>query len=101
MPTQPVNTAQGLSGTQPYGSVQGVETAAILPYYIQSGTEPAFPSGNKYEGKSGVCIHEGMDGLGCKAPRAKGTDFCIGHLRKIEKALKAKEEKETETKEEE
>ncbi len=99
MNTQPINTAQGLTGTEPYGATRGAIRAGVQPAYINSGTEPAFPSGNKYEGKSGVCIHEGMDGLGCKAPRAKGTDFCIGHLRKIEKALKAKEEQETESKE--
>jgi hypothetical protein len=92
MPTQPIHVSQGLAGTQPYGSVQGVETSAILPYYIQPGTEPAFPSGNKFEGKQGVCVHIGEDGMQCRGPRAKQTDFCIGHLRKIEKALKAKEE---------
>jgi hypothetical protein len=101
MNAQPINSSQGLAGTEPYGAARGVILAGMQPAYINTGTEPAFPSGNKYEGKSGVCIHEGMDGLGCKAPRAKGTDFCIGHLRKIEKALKAKEEKETESKEEE
>ncbi len=101
MNTQPINTSQGLAGTEPYGAARNVISASMQPVYVNTGTEPAFPSGNKYEGKSGVCIHEGMDGLGCKAPRAKGTDFCIGHLRKIEKALKAKEEKETESKEEE
>lgn len=91
MPTQPVHSAQGLAGTQPYGTVQGVETAAVLPSYIQSGTEPAPPSGNKYEGRQGVCIHVGTDGMQCRGPRAKQTDFCIGHLRAIEKWIKANE----------
>lgn len=92
MPTQPVHVSQGLAGTQAYGTVNGVETAAILPYYIQPGTEPAFPSGNKYEGKQGVCVHiDPKTGDGCRGPRAKETDFCIGHLRAIEKWLKASE----------
>jgi hypothetical protein len=94
MSTQPIHTAQGLAGTQPYGATNGTETAAILPAYIQSGTEPAFPSGNKYEGKQGVCVHVGEDGMQCRGPRAKQTDFCIGHLRAIEKFIKATQQTE-------
>lgn len=93
MSTEPIYKAQGLAGTQPYGASPGAETAAILPVYINAGTEPAFPSGNKYEGKQGVCVHIGEDGMQCRGPRAKQTDFCIGHLRAIEKWIKASETK--------
>jgi hypothetical protein len=99
MPAQSVNTHQGLAGTEPYGTVQGTERTAIVPSYIQAGTEPAFPTGNKYEGKQGVCIHIGQDHNQCRGPRAMGTDFCIGHLRAIEKMIKAQEAKDTENKE--
>jgi len=91
MSTQPMYKAQGLAGTEPYNAAQGVQLAGVQPVYMQPGTEPAFPTGNKYEGKKGVCVHTGEDGMQCRGPRAKETDFCIGHLRAIEKWIKASE----------
>jgi hypothetical protein len=91
MKIAPVNQMQGIGGTEAYGAMKNVRVAAQQPAHIHPGTEMAPPSGNKYEGKSGICTHINENGIGCSAPRAKETDFCIGHLRKIEKALKAKE----------
>lgn len=96
MSTEPIYKAQGLAGTEPYGAVAGVKPAGVQSVYAQPGTEPAFPSGNKYEGKQGVCVHVGDDGMQCRGPRAKDTDFCIGHLRAIEKWIKATETKDKE-----
>lgn len=81
------------AGAERYGATSGIEQAGIMPSYIMPGVEPAPPSGNKYEGDQGVCsfVYETHDQ--CRGPRAKGTDYCIGHLRHIEKELKKQEEK--------
>lgn len=96
MTRQSVYQGQMGQGIERYGAVAGVEIASVLPNYVQTGTEPAPPSGNKYEGKQGVCIHVGADGMQCRGPRAKETDFCIGHLRAIEKLIKASQKAEQE-----
>jgi hypothetical protein len=92
MARESVYQGRALAGTERYGAVRGVEQAAVLPSYIQSGSEPCAPSGNKYQGRQGVCSHVGKDHLQCKGPRALGTEFCIGHLRAIEKFIKATQE---------
>jgi hypothetical protein len=68
--------SQALAGTEPYGTVNtlrtGIEVQAILPAHIKSNTELAPPSGIEY-------VHP------YDTPRAKGTDYCIGHLKRKEK----------------
>ena len=90
-PVQAVQVHTGLSGTERYGSVHNLEVEARMPSYVQSGTALAPPSGVEYEGEHS-CIFVRDDGSQCKGPKAKDTDFCIGHLRSIEKAQKEAEE---------
>ena len=90
---QPIYQSQMPAGAERYGASGSTEQAAIMPSYIMSGVEPAPPSGNKYEGNQGVCNFATETNEQCRAPRAKGTDFCIGHLRHFEKQLENKEEK--------
>lgn len=78
-----VHQSQGLAGTERYGAVHGTDVAAILPSYIQEGTQPAAPSGVAYHIKYETCTAETDSGKECMAARAKGTKFCAGHLRKM------------------
>lgn len=85
---QPAYVSQMLAGTEPYGTTAGVETAGIQPAYRAiPGTEPAPPSGIKFEGDL-TCVVIRENGKQCKAHRAKGTDFCNGHLLAMEKAAR-------------
>ncbi len=93
---------QALAGTEPYGTINtertGIEVQAILPTHIRPGSEPAPPSGNDYVHPYDTCHFmrplDNGDSTRCGAPRAKGTDFCIGHLKRKEKeALKEQEDK--------
>jgi len=88
--------SQGLSGTQPYGYVEGTRHVGNgrLAYHGQ-GVEIAPPSGIAYGGvhyKRGLCQAMTVKEEECKAPKAKGTDYCIGHLNSFNKMLEAKEE---------
>jgi hypothetical protein len=38
-----------------------------------------------------TCIGFNLKEERCRAPKAKGTDFCIGHLKRMEKLAKSKE----------
>ena len=85
MQRQTVHQHQGLAGTERYGTVHGVETSALMPSYVQDNTELAPPSGVEY-GLIGTCIGTKNGTLDkCSAPRAQGTDYCIGHLRRLVK----------------
>jgi len=92
---EPAYKSQMPAGAERYGATTGTEQAAIMPVHIMPGVEPAPPSGNKYEGHQGVCNFLSETEEGCRAPRAKGTDYCIGHLRHFEKKELEAEDKET------
>jgi hypothetical protein len=68
---------------KPVHSLYGVP-AAGQQYVLGAGegTKVAPFSGIEYIGNV-RCSFEG--GGACTAPRAKGTDFCVGHLRRIAK----------------
>jgi hypothetical protein len=38
-----------------------------------------------------TCVGFNLKEERCRAPKAKGTDYCIGHLKRIEKEAKSKE----------
>jgi hypothetical protein len=85
MQKQTIHQHQGLTGTERYGTVHGVETSALMPSYVQADTELAPPSGVEY-GLIGTCIGQKIGTVEkCSAPKAQGTDYCIGHLRRITK----------------
>jgi hypothetical protein len=88
---QPAHTGKGIAGVERYGLVHGLETETRMPSFVQSNTSLAPPSGNPYLGKYQTCLIIRNDGGQCKGPRAKGTDYCIGHLRSMEKAQKEQE----------
>lgn len=93
---RPVHVRQGTPGVERYGAVHDRDIEAKMPSFVQSNTQLAPPSGNPHVGKYQSCIVVRQDGAQCKGPKAKGTDFCIGHLRSMEKAAKAAEEKPSE-----
>ena len=83
------NQSQGLAGTQPYGTVEGTRHVGNgrLAYHGQ-GVEIAPPSGIAYGGvhyKRGLCQAMTVKEEECKAPKAKGTNYCIGHLNALNK----------------
>jgi len=78
-----VHQSQGLAGTERYGAVHGTEVSQILPSYVQAGTEPAPPSGVAPKSRLDHCTGFTERGKGCTAPKAKGTEYCVGHLRKF------------------
>jgi hypothetical protein len=92
MAKESIYKGRALAGTERYGAVPNTETRAVLPSYIAAGSEPAPPSGNKYQGKQGICVHVNPDHMQCRGPRAMGTEYCVGHLRAIEKFIKATQE---------
>lgn len=90
------NQSQGLAGTQPYGTVEGARHVGNgrLAYH-GSGVEIAPPSGIAYGGvhyKRGLCQAMNKKEEECKAPKAKGTDYCIGHLNALNKLGEKEEE---------
>ena len=84
---------QQLAGTELYGTVHsevnGVTVQAILPSFVKAGTEKAPPSGVEYVHPYDTCHFmrplDNGDKTRCGAPRAKGTEYCIGHLKIKEK----------------
>lgn len=92
---QPVGRGGALAGTERYGTVHGTAVEARMPTFVQAGTQLAPPSGVPYTGKYQSCAFIKEDNTQCKGPKAKGTEFCIGHLRSIEKALKEQAKEET------
>jgi len=96
MNRQPVFQSQVPAGCEMYNSPKiGQDVSAIMPNYIQSNTEPAPPTGVEYIPPVPTCTHwNEMKQERCKAPQAKKTEFCIGHLNQQAKAAKAAESKE-------
>ena len=86
---------QGLAGTEPYGSVAGAAHIGNgrMAYHGQ-GVEVAPPSGVEYKTPTPHCTALSAKEEECLAPRAKGTLFCIGHLRQVEKKLAAEQKEE-------
>lgn len=93
MTRQPVFTSQILAGCEMYNSPRpGQDVASIMPSFVQSNTELAPPSGVEYIPPIPTCTHwNEMKEKRCRAPKAKGTDFCIGHLNQQAKLAKSKE----------
>jgi len=80
---------QALAGTQPYGTVAGARhIGSGMADYHGEGVEIAPPSGIPYGGvhyKNGLCQAMTNKEEQCKAPKAKGTDYCAGHLNSLKK----------------
>lgn len=96
------NQGQGLAGTEPYGTVEGARfIGSALADYHGKGIELAPPSGVAYVQPYDSCHFIRENEVRCGAPRAKQTDFCIGHLNAFEKMQKAQDAQENETKEDE
>lgn len=73
-------------GAQRYGSTPGADQSSMVPSYAAgSGTELAPPSGVQYGMMEDRCTAVKKDGNGCLAPKANKTEFCVGHLRQLEK----------------
>ena len=89
---------QALAGTQPYGTVAGARHISNgRSDYHGQGVEIAPPSGIEYGGifyKNGLCQAMNKKEEQCKAPKAKGTDYCAGHLASFDKMLREQEEQE-------
>jgi hypothetical protein len=87
---------QALAGTQPYGYVEGTKHISNgRAQYHGQGVEIAPPSGVAYGGvhyKNGLCQAMTSKEEQCKAPKAKGTDYCIGHLNSFNKMLEENNE---------
>jgi hypothetical protein len=85
MQRQTIHQHQGLTGTERYGATRGTEVAAVMPSYTQGDVEPAPASGVEY-GLRNTCVGTRNNSVEkCSAPRANGTDYCIGHLRRFAK----------------
>lgn len=89
MNKQTQGSGQGLAGTQPYGVVDGARHISNgMADYHGEGVEIAPPSGIPYGGvhyKNGLCQAMTTKEEQCKAPKAKGTDYCAGHLASFKK----------------
>jgi len=89
MNKQTQGAGQGLAGTQPYGMVDGARLIGDgLADYHGKNVELAPPSGIPYGGvhyKGGLCQAMTAKEDQCKAPKAKGTDYCVGHLNHLKK----------------
>jgi hypothetical protein len=96
MNKQTQGAGQALAGTEPYGTVAGASHIGNgRMAYHGAGVELAPPSGVEYKTPTPHCTAISSKEEECLAPRAKGTLFCIGHLRQVEKKLAA-EQKEKE-----
>lgn len=98
MNKQTQGVGQGLAGTEPYGTVDGARHIGNgRADYHGQGVEIAPPSGIAYGGvhyKNGLCQAMNKKEEQCKAPKAKGTDYCAGHLASFDKMLREQEEQE-------
>lgn len=72
-------------GCERYDSAPGIEAANVRSIFAVPGTEPANPSGISY-GVMDHCTFIRPNQEGCHAAKAKGTEFCIGHLKQMIKA---------------
>jgi hypothetical protein len=89
MNKQSQGVGQGLAGTEPYGAVEGARLIGSIRADVHGkGVEVAPPSGIAYGGvhyKNGLCQAMTIKEEQCKAPKAKNTDYCIGHLNSLKK----------------
>lgn len=84
--TRPIYVSQMPEGAERYGVTPTNEQASLRPVYAsQPGTELAPPSGVPYGNGQDYCTAINKKGLNCNSPKANGTEFCVGHLRQIEK----------------
>lgn len=91
MSKQSIYGSQQLAGTERYGATSNTETSGFMPAYASPGTEPAPPSGVEYKTAMPTCVGLNLKEERCMAPKAKGTDFCIGHLNRQAKEAKLAE----------
>lgn len=85
MPRVSVYQSQMPEGAQRYGASPNSQQAAMVPSFMSvSGSEPAPPSGVAF-GIIDSCTAVTKKGTPCGGPKANGTEFCIGHLRQLEK----------------
>jgi hypothetical protein len=93
MTRQTVYTTQVPAGCEMHNAPRaGQAVAGIMPVYMQADTELAPPSGVEYIPPVPTCTHwNEMKQERCRAPQAKKTEFCIGHLNQKAKAAKSKE----------
>lgn len=52
-------------------------------------SQPAPPGGMAYEGRGPKCMGNNDT---CNANKAKGTDWCVGHLKALDKEAKTRDE---------
>jgi hypothetical protein len=70
-----------MSSSVPLYSFHGTPVGGSRPAGKADGSRPAPPGGTPYVGRN-RCIANNDT---CKGPRAKGTNYCMGHLRSMEK----------------
>lgn len=83
MNKESVYTNQCPAGCEPVYSAAGELVTTAMPAHIQAGTSLAPFSGVAYERDSDDFCRA-KDNT-CGARKAKGTDYCVGHLRSMEK----------------
>ncbi len=72
-------------GAERYGVSPTSEQAAMVPSYMSiADSEPAPPSGIPF-GAIDNCTAITKKGTACGGPKANDSQFCIGHLRQLEK----------------
>ena len=77
-------------GAERYGNMPGIEPANIMVGFVNATVELAPPSGVEYVPPIPTCIHVNpKTEMRCRAPQAKKTEYCIGHLN--QQAKKSKE----------
>jgi hypothetical protein len=69
-------------GIVPYGTL-GNEYAAYQNQPAATGFVPSRDNGVPYQGRGKHCMAQNNT---CKGFKARGTNYCIGHLRALEKA---------------
>jgi len=80
-------------GAERYGTVPGIEKSGIQVGFMNATVELAPPSGVEYVPPIPTCIHVNLTTeMRCRGPRAKKTEYCIGHLN--QQAKEAKKSKE-------
>lgn len=84
MQRQHVSHGQMPEGAERYGASPNSEQAVLVPTYMAvAGSQPAPPSGIPW-GLAETCTALNKQGVACGAQKAKGTQFCIGHLRRLQ-----------------
>jgi hypothetical protein len=80
-------------GAERYGNMPGIEKSGRQIGFIDATVELAPPSGVEYVPPIPTCIHVNLTTeMRCRGPRAKKTEYCIGHLN--QQAKEAKKSKE-------